>query len=312
MGEHPKIAILLATYNGSDYLSGQLDSIFDQSYENFVLIARDDGSSDDTVSLLEQYKSKWSERFVLVPGEEANLGARGSFSSLMAYTLANANSLGLEPAYMMFADQDDVWLPHKVATQVEAMLSAERANGTEPLPVLLHSDLQVVDADMAVIAESFMDYQGLDPTRNRCANIAFSNLVTGCTALINEPLARRSLPIDAQAVMHDWWLALVASAFGRLIYLPQPLVCYRQHGNNTIGAKRHESGSLLGARPWRSLLQRRPNAHFHEVAAQARAFNESYHKQLRLRDWLGLQLAVRMAVNSGLLQRVIYRIARRL
>ena len=136
--------------------------------------------------------------------------------------------------------------------------------------------------------------------------MAISNLVTGCTALINEAL---SLPTDA--IMHDWWLALSATAFGKLAYMEEPTVRYRQHDANTIGARQHKAARLTRWSSWRRLIASAPNPHLIEVARQAQAFLEQNRASLTRDQRRGLWLCSLMRVRVGLLQRVIYRNARR-
>ncbi|MED5529744.1 MAG: glycosyltransferase family 2 protein, partial [Pseudomonadota bacterium] len=234
----PKIAILLSTYNGTKYLEEQLDSILNQTYSNYVIVARDDGSYDDTIQLLNKYAKKFTDKFHLLEQDLLNLGASDSFSYLIEYVLENKQSLGLESAYMMFCDQDDIWSLEKIDKQIDEMIKVEKhQTGTKPIPVLIHSNLRVVSEDKSLIAESFVHYQGLEIERNRFTNLVISNVVTGCTVFINEALARKAVPVSKEAIMHDWWLSLVASAFGKLVFIDAPLVSYRQHDTNAIGAK---------------------------------------------------------------------------
>jgi|TARA_B100002003_G_scaffold251477_1_gene295292 glycosyltransferase involved in cell wall biosynthesis len=312
MSVNPRIAILLATYNGSKYLAEQLDSILNQSYENFVIVVRDDGSSDDTVALLNDYAVRQADKFYLLDNDGTNRGASGSFSFLIEYVLENKQVLGLADAYMMFCDQDDIWYEDKVEKQLAVMLDVERDDvEAEACPVLIHSDLQVVSEQKSVIAKSLVRYQGLEIDRNRFPNLVISNLVTGCTVLINETLALKSVPVSKQAIMHDWWLALVASAFGKLIFLDTPLVHYRQHSSNTIGAKEFIKPTPLRRSFWQKLVSRQPNEHLFEVARQAADFRHRFGKHLTVRDNMGLRISSCMSARIGVLQRVFYRIARR-
>jgi glycosyltransferase involved in cell wall biosynthesis len=305
-----KIAILLSTYNGAKFLSEQLDSLLAQSHRNFILVVRDDGSTDDTVAILESYANEHADRIHLLTADGKNLGASAGFAFLVDYVLGNKQSLGLESAYLMFCDQDDTWFEDKIKKLLAAMLAAEE-NGAPSLPVLVHSDLEVVAEQNTVIAESLIAYQGLEIERNTFPNLVISNLVTGCTALINESLAEKALPIPKGAIMHDWWLALVATAFGKLVYLDMPLVHYRQHDNNTIGAKEFSKETVSDLSLWRRILAPKPNAHLIEVAVQAAEFRHRYAAQLSLRQRLALQLCSGMGVRVGILQRLMYRLARR-
>lgn len=310
MNTRPTIVILLSTYNGAAFLREQLDSLFSQSYREFILLVRDDGSTDGTLKILGDYAIRYPEKLKLIEDDAGNLGASGSFSWLMNYAIEHRDELQLESLYLMFCDQDDTWYKDKIARQVNAMVSTEAGLPT-PTPVLVHSDLQVVDSNNSPIAESLALYQGLETARNRFPNLVISNLVTGCTALINETLARRALPVPSQAIMHDWWLALVASAFGYVVYLDTPLVHYRQHGNNTIGAKERDAHGITSAGLWRKLFGPTANEHLLEVARQAAVFKSRFAADLDRHQRRALSVCAGMAVRIGFLQRLVYRLARR-
>ncbi len=309
MTSSPRLAILLSTYNGEKFLPEQLDSLFAQSYANFILVARDDGSSDGTISILRDYKERLADRIHLIENSSTNLGARDSFAYLMEYVLNKKQELDIESAYMLFCDQDDVWFPNKIEVELKAMLECETSNPGSP--ILIHSDLEVVSETLEAVAPSLARYQGLETHRNGFNQMVVSNLVTGCTALLNESLARKCLPVSSNAIMHDWWLALVASAFGKVVYLDQALIHYRQHGSNTIGAKEHEQA--ITSRPgfWVRLLNLQANEHLREVAVQARDFLESFGKDLSDHQCAGLKIASKMDSRLGTLQRIRYRQARR-
>lgn len=310
MNETPRIAILLTTFNGASYLAAQLDSLLAQTWSNFVVVVRDDGSIDDTPALIESYQARNPDRFHLVADTAGNKGASASFSCLMEHALEHKTELGLDRAYLMFCDQDDIWLPEKIEREMTAMLAAE--GGDRTLPVLVHSDLQVVSATGEMIAPSFVRFQGLELERNSLEGLVFSNLVTGCTALCNEALALKSGPVAKHAIMHDWWLALVATAFGRLVYLDTPLVHYRQHGDNTIGAQEHRPPKRRTVSFWTRLFTMPPNDLLGDVAVQAEDFYARFARQLTRRQRLALRLAIAMRVRWGLYQRLLQHLARRL
>ena len=310
MSTYTKIAVLLSTYNGEKFLGEQLNSLLAQSHKNFILVVRDDGSRDRTISILESYAGDHPERIHLLSRDGVNMGASASFAFLVDYVLKNKELLGLKSTYMMFCDQDDKWFPEKIEKLMAAMLATE-ADNDSTLPIIVHSDLEVVSEQNTVIATSFVSYQGLEIERNSFPNLVISNLVTGCTALINEPLAEKALPIPEKAIMHDWWLALVATAFGKLVYLDIPLVHYRQHGNNTIGAKEFTKVSVVSMSLWSRMLARKPSEHLIEVSIQAAEFNRRYGSQLSGRERLSLRLCIGMGIKIGIVQRLMYRLARR-
>ncbi|MBL4820059.1 MAG: glycosyltransferase family 2 protein [Gammaproteobacteria bacterium] len=305
-----RIALLLPTYNGEKFLAEQLDSLVSQSYGNFIVVIRDDGSTDGTRKVIQRCRDDYPGLIYIVENDGRNLGASGSFSMLMQYVLDHKQELGLAQAYMMFCDQDDVWFQNKIELEMNAMAEAETVGTT--FPVLVHSDLRVVSETREQIADSFVRYQGLFIDRTSFGQLLLSNLVTGCTALINEELALKSLPVSTSAVMHDWWLALIAAAFGKLVFLHQPLVEYRQHDFNSIGAKEYIRPTSTGKRFLEKVeLHMKSNPFLDEVALQARAFLLQYGDQLGLRQKINLKMSSAMEGRSGVSQKIFYRLVRR-
>lgn len=223
------VCILLSTYNGSRFISNQLDSILKQDYENWQMLIRDDCSDDDTVKILESYQARFPHRIKVITQPNINWGACKSFGYLLSLTDAK---------YILFCDQDDVWVENKITTLVEKIKILEEQSGKDT-PILLHTDLVVGNEDLQIIHPSFWSYQNLNPNRGRhLEKILVQNVVTGCTMVINDALKRLALPFPNHALMHDWWLALVAVVFGKIDYISKPMVIYRQHGMNEVGAKR--------------------------------------------------------------------------
>ena len=225
-----KIDILLATYNGERFLGRQIDSILEQMDDRCRLLVRDDSSTDGTQALLRQMAEQHPDRIVLLD-ESGRLGACGSFGRLIECSDAD---------YLLFCDQDDVWLPGHIFRPIERIQAVEREFGRET-PVLAHTDLVVADCDLHTICNSFWAYGKLDPTGGcRLNRLLIQNVVTGCAMTINRPLARLACPIPASAAMHDWWLALVASVFGRVETIGEATTLYRQHSENCVGANRYD------------------------------------------------------------------------
>jgi nucleoid DNA-binding protein len=145
---------------------------------------------------------------------------------------------------VFLADQDDLWSPEKTRVYLEHLEKAGKKWGPKT-PLLVHGDLAVVDRRGKLIHRSFWKQQGLDPRRNDLRYLLVQNFVTGCAALVNRSLVKAALPLPPETRMHDWWLAQTAAAFGHLIPVAKPLVQYRQHGGNTVGAKTWSLGSVL-------------------------------------------------------------------
>lgn len=221
-----KILILLSTYNGEKYLAQQLESIISQTFTDWTLLIRDDGSSDKTLSIIKNYIAK-DPRIILSVDNYGNLGVKKSFS-----TLLHAATNRTEP-YIFFSDQDDVWLPEKLASQFNLLTTESNA-----IPTLIHSDLCLVDRNLNVLFPSFLQYEKLQRNTSSPLNtLLINNYVTGCTVGINRALLNLAYPIPETTFMHDWWCALCAAAIGKIIFDPKITILYRQHGNNVIGGK---------------------------------------------------------------------------
>ncbi len=218
--------ILLAVYNGKTYLAAQLDSLLSQTAPGDILI-RDDGSTDGSQTLLQEYASL-HPCIHLVDGSRSATGPESNFSTLLEMALISA-----EYEHFFFSDQDDVWLKDKVSF---LLALASQTSTTKPL--LIHSDLAVVNAEGAEVASSFFKYQGLYPKNSTFASQLVDNTVTGCTMMINRSLAELAAPVPAQALMHDWWIALIAAGCGDILVADKALVRYRQHGANLLGARK--------------------------------------------------------------------------
>ena len=218
--------VVLPTYNGAPYLEAQLASIHAQTLQPTRLLLRDDGSSDGTPELIAQLQARYGAWLQVLP-VDGKLGCTANVNRLLEATTA---------PYVALADQDDLWLPQKLEQALVLMQQLEARLGVE-MPLLVHSDLELVDDQAQPLGFRYWHHQRLDPQRTDPADLALTNVVTGCTALCNRALLQMALPIPAEALMHDWWLALVASAFGQIALVEPPGVLYRQHGGNVLGAQ---------------------------------------------------------------------------
>jgi glycosyltransferase involved in cell wall biosynthesis len=207
------ISIALATYNGAKYLRQQLDSIYAQTYRDIEVIACDDCSADETVSILEEYENKYGLRLYC---NEKNLGYIKNFEK--AISLCSGK-------YISLSDQDDIWMPQKL----EVLKNAIGEN------LLIFSDMGLINEAGVVIARSAFHYFKFNPERARDIQyMAFRNYVTGCTVLFKKELLFEAMPFSVK-VPHDYWLAMFALNKDKIIYTPDQLVNYRQHSTNQIG-----------------------------------------------------------------------------
>jgi len=220
------LAILLSTYNSEKYLCDQIDSILMQSYKDWQLYIRDDGSTDSTLSIINDYCSKFTNIQMLA--SEKNIGVKNSFFEL----LKNVNS-----QYYMFCDHDDVWFSDKIERSYEKMKEEEDKNGK--IAVVVCSDLVVVDNKLQVVHDSMWEYSKFLPEvlRSSFKYLSICNFVTGCTMMINNKAKELSLPLSPYATLHDNWIALkVSYSNGIISPIYDPTMLYRQHGKNVCGA----------------------------------------------------------------------------
>lgn len=224
----PPICIVMATYNGAPFIKAQVESIRAQALEAWHLLIRDDGSTDDTLNILSALAASDARITILDSAGNVGLGPALNFSAVLEAALQTDSNL------FFISDQDDVW--HKDKLLLQAAQFPHR--GAEDSPLLVHSDLAVVDEALNPIHASLITYMNLAPEPSQPLTYLLTrNFVTGCATACNRRLLEEALPISERAIMHDWWLALAAAATGTVTYLDSSLVQYRQHTSNSIGAK---------------------------------------------------------------------------
>lgn len=228
-----QIEILMAAYNGAPYIREQVDSILHQTDENWHLTLSDDGSTDGTDAILNEYSSRYPDKVKRVCSGRRFGGARDHFFWLTERCNAD---------YMAYCDDDDVWNADKLEKLRKAMEDAEARSGSET-PILVFSDQTVTDEKLNMLAPSLMRYQKQYFESFDYRSILLQNVVTGGAMMINRALAELALQCAdiSQVMMHDWWMAAVAARFGEIVYIDEPLGAYRQHGHNSVGAKNVES-----------------------------------------------------------------------
>ncbi len=202
----------------------------------------DDGSSDSSLKIVRDFECEFNGKLDLFINRSSLHGAKNNFAYLLSLTNA---------PYIMFCDQDDVWLKYKIEVTLRKMQELEALHPDKP--VLVHSDLEVVDESLNPIASSMFDYQRLPRHTVELRELMVQNNITGCTVMINRRALEVSLPIPAEAIMHDWWVGCKVLQSGGVIGLvPEALVKYRQHENNSVGSKRigfkYYFSKLIGTR----------------------------------------------------------------
>lgn len=239
------VAILLATYNGEKYITEQLDSIAHQTYHDYCCYIHDDGSTDGTRELVLNYCKRNPEQFRYVEGPSCG-GAKYNFFFLME-NIQNEK-------YIMFSDQDDYWMPEKVEVTLRTMQEEENNGQNSTEYICVYSNLEVVNTYLSMINTSFYKYSGKQPLKNDLKSLIMTNVVVGCTMMINRKLLEKALELKNRELlfMHDWWIALIASASGKMIFIDKPLIKYRQHSGNVVGANK-KNGLLKRVRSFLSV-----------------------------------------------------------
>lgn len=283
-----RVDIVLATYNGAIHLAEQIESIQAQQFKNWRLLIRDDGSQDGTSNLLAEM-AKRDGRIEVVKDSMGNLGVVANFGYLLGLT---------EAEWVCLCDQDDVWFPSKLLEFLDYAKVLQECHGVEK-PLLIFSDLLLVDDNLKVLAPSYMEMQ----QRAGCLDLRFKNLLTqnvmpGCAMMVNRALLQQALPMPKCAGMHDWWLILVAACFGSVQYLNLPLAAYRQHPFNVMGAIKPSIRSLFG-RGLKKYLDR-----LRAGERQAQAFIERYSAQMEKHDLMAAACMATLPKKNFLKRRV--------
>ncbi|MDG3131775.1 glycosyltransferase family 2 protein [Streptococcus suis] len=216
-----KVNILMSTYNGQQFLTDQIRSIQEQTFEAWTLFIRDDGSTDQTREIIADFVERDSRIHFITPDLVENIGVIKSFHTLVHYEKAD---------FYFFCDQDDVWLPNKL----EVCLKTAQTYSAD-LPLMVYMDLKVVNQNLETISESMIRSQSHHANTQLVQELT-ENTVTGGVAMINHCLAQLWQQTEG-IIMHDWYLGLLASALGHLVYIDQPGELYRQHADNVLGAR---------------------------------------------------------------------------
>lgn len=282
LNQEETIAILLAVYNGEKHLDALLQSLLEQDYPYVEIHVRDNCSTDRTVGILKEWQKRYPTKISLHFSEQ-NVGIIGNFALLLEVTTAS---------YLMFCDSDDVWKSDKISKTLAKMKELELSHG-KGFPLLVHTDLTVVDEDLKVIAPSFWAYSRLNTTKS-CQflpRLLVQNHVTGCTVLINRSLKNLAMPIPLNCIMHDWWIALVAACFGKVCMLKVSTLYYRQHSSNDTGAKSYSIASFF--------KRKRAEVTSGKIQ-QAELLLERYGSKMSSQNRLVLNDYLRMQKSTGL------------
>jgi glycosyltransferase involved in cell wall biosynthesis len=252
------IHIACSARNAGRWIDALLESLVSQTHRDWELWIRDDGSTDDTWAKLEAWRAREPRIATTMRGESA-LGHVQAYADVLA-------RLPLSAQIVATVDADDVWMPHRLERTLAALAEEERAR---PGPVLVYTDLLVVDEELRILSPSFWANEGIDPEPRGLRSLAIQNVAVSPTLLFNAALLAELREVPPAAIHQDWWFALVAAATGRLVAVHEPTVLYRQHGANVTGA-RVRSAWTRAAGAWSR--RARVASDLDRVARQAEAF----------------------------------------
>jgi len=220
------VSVILTTFNGSKYINRQIDSILNQTVLPDEIIICDDSSTDETVFILNTYINNGRIKLFV---NEKRLGVVENFKK--------AAKLAQEGNWLIFADQDDIWVPQKLNRLTDEMKLID----DDITPSLVYSDLTVIDKDDTTISASFWNKQKIKPEKINLATLLYGNVVTGCTMIINFSMAKEFFCMDNDKYLHDEWLSLIAYSFGKAKFLREKLVLYRQHESNVTFSEAYKT-----------------------------------------------------------------------
>ena len=222
-GPEGTAAVLLSTYNGEQYLSEQLDSLVAQTHKTLAIHIRDDGSTDGTLDIIRDYQARFPDIFTLYLG--ANIGSSGSFCWLLE---------NIEADMYFFCDQDDVWHADKIECHLKRYQNLLK-------PEMVFSDLEILEKTSGAERKTLLGLQKMNPYYliGGVTRILCQNPVAGCAMSLNHAAKKQILSLGQmpEKVVHDHWFAIIATLYGDVFYLPEPLVKYRLHASNQVGSQ---------------------------------------------------------------------------
>lgn len=264
------ITIIMAVYNGQEYIREQLESLKDQTYTEWRLVIRDDRSSDKTAEIVKKFSDEVEQEVIFKVNEKPSGSAKNNFALLI--------NDAKESDYVMFCDQDDIWKKDKIEITFNKMKQAEERYGRD-FPLLVHGDVEVIDENGNINADSMFEMSHINAD-SKLPQILIQNHVTGCTMMCNKKLiAGISEYVSSEyIIMHDYLAALYASVFGKIEVIKKPLLSYRQHSGNSVGAKNNNNPVYLlkrlanGRKSYKEAMETSRN--------QVKFFVEIYRKEL--------------------------------
>jgi glycosyltransferase involved in cell wall biosynthesis len=264
------IDIAVPTYNCARWVDAFIESIVAQTHTDWRIITRDDGSRDDTSERVGAWQQRLGDKILVLENPlKQNLGALGNYGCILT---------ACQSEFVMQGDPDDIWHPDKVAITLKAMHDASSRHGPK-MPLAVCSDAEMVSEDLRQISPSFLKWTKMSPSSlAHFRQMLMESPVLGATTIVNRPLLDLALPFPAGASAQDWWLALVACAFGKIIFIAQPTIQYRRHdANDSVSPLTTSFPHMLA-----NLLRARDRVRFllNNIVMQANSFSGRFSDQL--------------------------------
>jgi glycosyltransferase involved in cell wall biosynthesis len=309
-----QVNIILAAFNGEKYIGEQLDSIIGGTFKDYMIWIFDDGSTDRTGLIIERYIKQYPDK-IKYSRNTVNKGVTLNFLEGLRFAFNHRNTCvsgrkdnelpdsgiitAREKDYYMFCDQDDVWLPDKIEKTLKQMLKVEKKYH-DKLPMAVFTDALVTDNKLNILYKSFNQVSRLDAKKIDLPHIMMENKLIGCTVMMNEELVRKLIHMPSNARYHDWWIALIASAFGHISYLPVATLYYRQHSNNVVGNQSFSSyvkNRLASLHDQKEVLNK--------TMLQAEEFYQIYNKYLNEKEKKQVYLFANLKKKPWLLRKIL-------
>ena len=288
------IDIAVPIYNCAKWLDAFFESLLGQDDSDWHMIARDDGSGDDSIAIAQAWRQRLGARMTVIDNPSRNnLGPVGSYNVLLEACTSDL---------VMLADPDDVWKPNKISLSRAAMSGMEAKYGRE-IPLVLFTDAEVIDEQGSQFASSYWKWSGMD--QRLCIHfrrMLVESAAISSTMLVNRAALRLALPITGSFSLQDWWIALVACAFGKIAYLNEKTVFYRRHSaNDSVAPMTRSLSSTLGNL---FLAKRRVNALLEKLSPHAAAFLARFGDRLSPTDLMALKAAAGLQRANPIVRRL--------
>jgi glycosyltransferase involved in cell wall biosynthesis len=289
------IDIIVPTYNCGPWIDEFIESLLKQDYDTWRVITRDDGSTDDTIERVLAWSRRLGDRMTIVSNpDKLNCGPVGNYNIILSASSAQ---------WVMLADPDDIWKPGKISLTFKAMLEAENGVGSNK-PVVVFTDAEVVDERGAPLAESYWKWSRLRPELSvNFHRMLVESAALSSTMMVNRAALNLALPIIGSSTSQDWWLALVACAFGKVMHLKEKTITYRRHSSNETEAPL--TASAIGVIRNIFIARQRVEKLGRELALQAAAFVTRFRTQLSSSDIAALEAAARLPSSNFVVRRWI-------